>query len=142
MTEIVQKTETLLKLMGFEKIRIDFDEAHSKLSIFVDDEVLSSRVASALPAIEHILNLMVKSNKSLIVDLNYYRKERERLITELARAAAKKATLTKKEVELPPMNAYERRLVHLELTTHPQLKTESIGVGKERRVVIKHLTAN
>jgi len=73
------------------------------------------------------------------VDLNYYRKERERLIAELARAAAKKASITKEEVALPPMNAYERRLVHVELTTHPELKTESIGVGRERHVIIKQL---
>ena len=83
---------------------------------------------------------MCKKEKALVVDLNYYRKERERLIAELARAAAKKATVTREEVELPPMNAYERRLVHLEITTHPDLKTESAGIGKERHVIIKHLS--
>ncbi|MBI4034256.1 MAG: hypothetical protein HY378_01770 [Candidatus Brennerbacteria bacterium] len=140
MTDTVEKTKNMLELMGFERTRVDFDEEHSKLSIFIDDEVIEPRVATTLTAIEHILNLMFKSDRALVVDLNYYRKERERLIAELARAAAKKAALTKEEVELPPMNAYERRLVHMELTTHPELKTESVGIGKERRVVIKHLS--
>jgi len=129
----------MLELMGFRKTRVDFDEEHSKISIFIDDEVIEPRVATTLPAIEHVLNLMCKSEKALVVDLNYYRKERERLIAELARAAAKKASITKEEVALPPMNAYERRLVHVELTTHPELKTESIGVGRERHVIIKQL---
>ncbi|OGG40932.1 hypothetical protein A2116_02490 [Candidatus Jorgensenbacteria bacterium GWA1_49_17] len=140
MENTVEKTKNMLELMGFNGARVDFDEEHSKISIFIDDEVIEPRVATTLPAIEHILNLMCKKEKALVVDLNYYRKERERLIAELARAAAKKATVTKDEVELPPMNAYERRLVHLEITTHPDLKTESAGIGKERHVVIKHLS--
>jgi spoIIIJ-associated protein len=129
----------MLELMGFRKTRVDFDEEHSKISIFIDDEVIEPRIATTLPAMEHVLNLMCRSEKAIVVDLNYYRKERERLIAELARAAAKKATITKEEVTLPSMNAYERRLVHLELTTHPELKTESVGVGRERHVIIKHL---
>ena len=140
MTEnALEKTKNMLELMGFRKTRVDFDEEHSKISIFIDDEIIEPRVATTLPAIEHILNLMCRGEKALVVDLNYYRKERERLIAELARAAAKKASVTKEEVSLPPMNAYERRLVHLELTTHPELKTESVGVGRERHVIIKHL---
>ncbi len=140
MKEALEKTRNLLRLMGFEPIRLELDEEHSKISIIVHDEVLGPRIATVLPALEHVLNLMLRGQKAVIVDLNYYRKERERLITELARAAAHKAMITKEEVELPPMNAYERRLVHLEITTHPELKTESVGTGKERRVVIKHLS--
>ena len=33
------------------------------------------------------------------------------------------------------MNAYERRLVHTELATRPDVKTESIGEGSERHIV-------
>ena len=35
------------------------------------------------------------------------------------------------------MNAYERRLVHVEISTHPDLRTESVGVGKDRHIVIQ-----
>ena len=38
------------------------------------------------------------------------------------------------------MNAYERRLIHVEIANHPDLKTESIGEGRERRVVIKPIS--
>jgi len=127
--------------MGFNEPRVEFDEEHRKISLFIDDDIVQSRVSAILPAMEHLLNLMAKDGGPYVVDLNYYRKERERLIAELARAAARKAMLTKTDVELPPMNAYERRLVHLEITTHPELKTESFGTGRERRVVIKHLSA-
>ena len=71
------------------------------------------------------------------VDINNYQAERERIIQELAKAAARKVIATKIELPLPAMNAYERRLIHTELATHPDIKTESDGVGRERHVVVK-----
>ena len=71
------------------------------------------------------------------IDINNYRKDREDLIIKLAKAAAKKSSVTKQEVSLPAMNAYERRIIHSELSLHPDLKTESSGEGKQRHVVIK-----
>ena len=73
------------------------------------------------------------------VDVNNYKKERERLLTELAKAAARKVLAEKKDVELPVMNAYERRIVHVELATRPDVKTESVGEGSERHIVVKPL---
>lgn len=128
--------------MGLEISRIDIDEDHRKISLSIEDEALDNRVPVVLSALEHLFNLMLAREKesAYVIDLNYYRKERERLIAELARAAAKKAMITKQEIKLPPMNSYERRLVHVEITTHPELKTESEGLGKERHIVIKHLS--
>lgn len=127
--------------MGFSEVRVEVDEAHKKIAAHVGDGLTRDEIGYLLPALEHVVNLMARQAKLplYVVDVNYYRKERERLIAELARAAARKAVTTKTEVELPPMNAYERRLVHMEITTHPELTTESVGMGKERRVVIKRI---
>ena len=135
------KLKTILDLMGFVDAKLSIDEEHRKISILIDDEIVQGQTANLLNAFEHLFNLVTKKENgpNFVVDLNYYRRERERLIAELARAAAHKAMITKSEVELPPMNAYERRLVHLEITTHPELKTESIGFGKERHIIIKRL---
>ena len=78
-----------------------------------------------------------ENKRGFILDINNYRREREHLIGEIAKAAARKALMNKQDVELPIMNAYERRLVHMELASRPDVKTESIGEGAERRVVIK-----
>ncbi len=133
----------LLDLMGFSEAQVTVDEEHRKVVVVVDDEFFRSQLPTSLPALEHLINLMLRREKlpSFVVDINYYRRERERLIIELAKAGAKKALLTKTDVELPPMNAYERRLVHVEISTHPDLTTESEGVGKDRRIVIKHITS-
>jgi spoIIIJ-associated protein len=138
-----EKIKKLLSLMGFEEARVQVDTEYRKISIFIDDKVINKdNIAQFLSALEQVINLMLKREgfESYVVDVNYYRKERERLILELARAAAHKAMVTKTDVELPPMNSYERRLVHMEITTHPELKTESVGTGKERHIIIKRLS--
>lgn len=141
MDTALEKVKKILELTGFQNPQINVDEEHRKISIVVDDELNQTQTAATLGVIDHLFNLVFhKEGKPIFVfDLNYYRKERERIIIDLAKAAARKAVLTKSEVELPPMNAYERRLVHVEITTHPELKTESVGIGRERRVVIKKL---
>lgn len=141
MEPFIEKLKTLFSLMGFPEAKITVDEEHRKVSLFFEDEFIHENLAHVIPAFEHVVNLMLRKDElqSFVVDVNFYRRERERLITELARAAAKKATITKSPVELPPMNAYERRLVHTEIATHPELTTESTGTGKDRKVVIKQI---
>ncbi len=124
--------------MGFPSAEVSIENEHHKVTIMADDEVIRSNLAAILPAVEHLVNLMAHHEDlpAHVVDINYYRRERERLIVELAKAAAKKAVITKSEVSLPAMNAYERRLVHVEISTHPDLKTESVGLGRDRHIVI------
>ncbi|MDP2704585.1 MAG: R3H domain-containing nucleic acid-binding protein [bacterium] len=139
METVKQTIEQALSLMGFKEAKITIDEEHRKISIFIDDELVQSEVEQMLPALDHLGNVLLRKEglPPYMVDLNFYRKERERLIIELARAAAKKAAMKKESVELPPMNSYERRIVHMELADKPDLQTESIGEARDRRVVIK-----
>lgn len=137
--EFSEKIKTLLDLGGFRAAEVSIENEHHKVTIMADDEIIRSNLAVVLPAAEHLINLIAHREglPAHIVDINYYRRERERLIVELAKAAAKKAVITKSEVSLPAMNAYERRLVHVEISTHPDLKTESVGLGKDRHIVIQ-----
>jgi predicted RNA-binding protein Jag len=141
MENIFEQIKTLLISGGFSGVEMNVDEDHRKISFLIDDRAVSDHLTIFLPALDHILGLVLRKQNQdpFVIDVNYYRRERERLIAELARAAAKKAIVTKQDIELPPMNAYERRLVHMEITTHPELETESVGDGKERRVVIKRI---
>lgn len=141
MEPTIEKIRTLLSHMGFSEVRVEAEEEHKKIGVHIGDGLTREEIGFMLPALEHVVNLMTRQEKlpPYVVDVNYYRKERERLIAELARVAARKAVATKTEVELPPMNGYERRLVHVEIATHPELTTESVGTGKERRVIIKRI---
>lgn len=127
--------------MGFSDYRLEVaeDGNHNSLFIYENEAFIRQHLPAIVESVNHLLQMIAKKNgaKPIFLDVNNYRHEREGLIAELARAAAKKAAATKQDVSLPAMNAYERRIVHVELAIHPGVKTESVGEGKERYIVIK-----
>ncbi len=70
------------------------------------------------------------------VDVEGYRKRREEQLREIARRVAGRVKTTGQAVTLEPMLAYERRIVHLAVQGQPGIKTESVGMDPNRRVVI------
>ncbi len=72
----------------------------------------------------------------LVVDINGYRAKRAEALRRLALKKAEQVMATGRPVELEPMPAAERRVIHMALKDHPQVMTYSIGEGEERRVVI------
>ena len=138
--ELLKQTiEQILKSTGLD-FSVEADVEGKRISIFLLDEGIVDRFLPELMRdMDHLVRLMAKKMQldRVVVDVNNYKKERERIITELAKAAARKALMEKKEIVLPAMNAYERRLVHVELATRPDIKTESIGEGESRQVTVK-----
>lgn len=94
-----------------------------------------------LQALQHIARVIVRKkteNKNVfILDVNSYRQEKNESVFVLAKSMAEKALFEKRAIALSPMSPYERRLVHMELSKNEQVKTESIGEGEDRRIVIK-----
>lgn len=130
----------LVELMGFSKFQVDEDLESKNFSMIIDDNILTAeRLPDFILNINRIMRLIAKKENihPVVVDINNYRRERERLIIELAKAAARKAVATKEPVRLPIMNAYERRLIHAELSMRPDVTTESVGEAKDRYVVVK-----
>ncbi len=138
----VKKT---LSLIGFKDYRVEIKPGEKKGLVFIyeDQAMLKENLPAIVDAMNHLLQMAAKKNQqeSFFLDINNYRHERETLIAELAKAAAKKASTTKQKVSLPAMNSYERRIVHVELALHPDVKTESVGEGKERYVIVMPIEA-
>lgn len=141
MTEFQEKIKKVLELTGLNEPSVDFDQENRKVIVFANEgEWLKKHLPYVVSDLEKVVNLMAKKHgmeESIFVDVNNYKKERENIIVELAKAAARKALITKQEVSLPAMNAYERRLIHMELASRPDVKSESAGEGKERHVVVR-----
>jgi spoIIIJ-associated protein len=138
--QLRDKIKKIIELMGLTGVQVDFDAETRNVSIVVgEEEWLKKMVPDLVKHLKHLINIMARKEgaEGYFVDVNNYRKERERLIGELAKAAAQKAVATKADVRLPAMNAYERRIVHTELSMRPDVKTESVGEGKERSVIVK-----
>ena len=140
MEKIIETTKKMIELMGFSDASVEAEPEGRRVKIFINEgEWIKTWVPELVSDFEIILRLNAFKDKqeTVFVDVNNYRKERERLIVEIAKAAARKALMSKAEVSLPSMNAYERRLVHTELSTRPDVKTESVGFGASRYVVVK-----
>jgi spoIIIJ-associated protein len=73
-----------------------------------------------------------------LVDVNGYRTQKIKDLQAKALMMAERARSLQYDVELSPMSAYERLIVHTTLQDAPNVKTESAGEGRNRRVVIKY----
>lgn len=142
MKNLKEQTDKLLSLLGFREARAEYDEENKRVSIYVSDETITEKqIPVLIGSFDKVLKLIAKKYDEgpINVDVNNHHKEREKMIVELAKAAAKKAATTKTDVTLPPMNSFERRLVHNEIAVRPDLKTESVGEGVSRRVIVKYI---
>lgn len=73
-----------------------------------------------------------------LIDVNDYRARQIRDLQSKALMMAERARSFQYDVELSPMSAYERLIVHTTLQNTPNIKTESQGEGRSRRVVIRY----
>ena len=80
----------------------------------------------------------VSTESRFAVDVNGYKLKRIKTVEETAQQSAEKVHLFKHDVEMSPMSAYDRLIVHSLLAHQPDIKTESLGDGEMRRVVIRY----
>ena len=89
---------------------------------------------------EKLLSVLIQRKKGELwrvnFDVNNYRMIYEEKLREVARKAARQVILSQRALELPPMSAKDRRVIHLEIALKSGVQSKSIGEGKERRVVI------
>jgi spoIIIJ-associated protein len=105
-----------------------------------DKEILLARNGEVLKALEHLafraLGLEPAFHDKIHLDCGGYRAMRFEELKMTAKVAAERVQASKQPFQLNPMSSRERRIVHLALKDMPGVRTESIGVGEERQVVI------
>jgi spoIIIJ-associated protein len=105
-----------------------------------DSDLLLEKNATLLHAIEHValkaIRLEEDQLRRIVFDSGNWRRERVDELRIIAQVAAQRAIDSGEPFTLNPMNARERRIVHLALKDLPQVRTESEGKGPERKVVI------
>lgn len=79
------------------------------------------------------------NNSAILIDINGFQQKRIENIHAIAHMMAERARYFKSNIEVDPMSAFERRIVHEFLSEATDLKTESTGEGLSRRVVIKYI---
>lgn len=124
--------------------KLSVEPQDSSWRINVESEIsamLIGRHGQTLQALEHLLRMMVAQAvdeySPVVVDVSGYRALREKEISEMAETLAKKVLESGESEDLPPMNSYERRIVHMVLTEIEGIETESMGEEPYRKIVIK-----
>lgn len=94
-----------------------------------------------LDAVQYLVNLAAfkasGDQARIVLDVEGYRKRRAEVLQRVAERAAERVARTGWPIELEPMSAHERRVVHLALQHHPRIVTRSAGEEPYRKVVIE-----
>ena len=140
----VTYVKSLLSYFGETQVAIDeYDGDEGELILDVSGgnlAVLIGRHGRTLEALQMIVSSFM-SNKlhfhyPVSIDIEGYKNRRKEKVKSLARSAANRAIRQQGQVVLAPMNAYERRLVHLTLLENEEVSTHSEGEDPDRRVII------
>ncbi|HXA54272.1 MAG TPA: R3H domain-containing nucleic acid-binding protein [Solirubrobacteraceae bacterium] len=104
---------------------------------------LIGRHGQTIDAVQHLAQRIVfpggQPNARVVVDVDGYRERRERILHEDADAAADEALRMGESIELAPMPAAERRIVHEHLRERGDVRTHSEGEEPDRRLVVSPL---
>lgn len=141
-SEVIDILNALLGLMGVQgKVEVLSNELPLALNVDGDDlGILIGRRGQTLVALEYVTKLIVvrrlKAWLPLTIDVGGYKKRRRDSLQKLALYLAEQVKSKRRAMPMEPMPADERRIIHLTLADHPDVTTESIGEGENRKVVI------
>lgn len=143
-TSIQRDIKELVENLGFQFLHsptVVEEEGRYSVDIFVNEpRSLIGEKGANLRALQLIARLIATKKYSpglrIDIDVNGYKKKREEFIRDIAHQARRQALSQHKEVELEPMNPFDRRVIHTSLTSYNDVQTESRGEGFGRRVVI------
>lgn len=149
-SEVKQILTGLLDTLGVSYSGVDELEVAGQkiLSIKTDDaRALIGGHGDTVHAIDLLVKKIIEKRfpaegdaeaPMFLIDVNDYRTRQIKDLQTKALMMAERARSFQYDVELNPMSAYERLIVHTTLQDAPNVKTESQGEGRNRRVVIKY----
>jgi spoIIIJ-associated protein len=135
--------QAIVAAMGYEgvEVRAESLPGEARLELIGEEcPALIGHRGDILDALQHIVSKMANrqagTRTSIVVDTEGWRAQRQGNLEELAVSLARKVKETGKPAAMSPMNAHDRRIVHLLLENDTDLRTKSAGDGPMRKVVI------
>ncbi|MBU1200118.1 KH domain-containing protein [Patescibacteria group bacterium] len=141
--------EIIENILGFlsltdDQIKINFiDEDQIQVNISLPEDITGifiGRGGENINALRLILSLIISQRTNtwpkLRLNVNDYQEKREEYLTDLAKDAAEKAQELQREIILPNLSSYERRIVHLHVESLGTVTTESRGQEPRRQLVV------
>lgn len=146
--DIKKIIENLLNNMGVRYDIVEESEdslTQKKVYIIKSPEsgLLIGDKGETFQALSHLIRRLASKGMEEMadfsIDVNDYRASMVERLKAKAGMLANRARDMKANIEMDPMSSYERLIVHGVLTGQPNIKTESIGEGRDRRLVIKYV---
>lgn len=137
--------EFLLGMFGKMGLSVQIEKltTKDKITFQVHGEdlgILIGKHGQTLDAIQYLTNLVankeVRRRCQIVVDVENYRSRREETLVQLAHRLGAKVRRTRQKIALEPMNAFERKIIHLALQNEKHIKTDSEGQEPYRHIVI------
>ena len=141
-----QPKETLEKVLGLLGFPATVEEHKMEDSILLDVKTedagrLIGRQGQTLSDLQYITNRLLfqqdASAPKAMVDVGGYRAQAREALVKRAQEAAEKVRRWGDAVELEPMNAFDRRVVHQTLKDDPDVETHSVEVdGTDKKAML------
>ena len=137
--------EFLLGMFGKMGLSVQIEKltTKDKITFQVHGEdlgILIGKHGQTLDAIQYLINLVankeVRRRCQIVVDVENYRSRREETLVQLAHRLGAKVRRTRQKIALEPMNAFERKIIHVALQNEKHIKTDSEGQEPYRHIVI------
>jgi len=135
--------EGLLEAMGLQG-EVETSIAEGRVSVEVNGDglgILIGRRGQTLEAVQELTRTAVqrrlRAHVRLLVDVESYRARRRETLAEYAREMADRAKERGTEIELEPMNAYERKIVHDAIADIDGVSSFSEGEDPQRKVIVR-----
>lgn len=136
--------ENLGKKMNISiKSSVQIEEDNFNINLVTDNNSIligkDGRTLNALQVlIRQIFHSQIHLNAKINVDISNYRFDKLKRLDKEIENIIDEVLTSKMDIYLDPMNAYERRYVHNLVNKYEGVKTESVGEGLERRIIIKY----
>ena len=124
------------------EIRKNEKEYFFNITCEEDYSLLIGRRGETLDSIQYLVRLVANKGKNeedfskISVNIGNYRQKRETTLKEIAKKTANKVKKYGRSIALDPMNPFERRIIHTEISKIDDVVSYSVGENSERKVVI------
>jgi spoIIIJ-associated protein len=139
--QVVDFVAKVVKQMGLNlEAQVETNGDGTRINLHGDGaEILLARRGEGLQALQQIVDSAFRKqlgDQRLLVDCMDFRRGKDNELRQMAKFLAEKAKNTGAEQSIGPLNAYERRLVHLAVADVPGVTSESIGDAAVKTVTI------
>ena len=142
-TKVSEILENILSLLALEG-SFEVEEKDEAFYVKIDTEdagKLIGRQGETLEALQMMVNLIVYkqlgTEKRVYIDVSEWKAGKESDLAEKTKLWLEQVKSEGKEMQLDFMPAWQRRIVHMVVSEDPEVESESVGEGEERRLVIR-----